>query len=142
MTLLRSWSPNGANVQDEMHRLLHDLVLTGEPGQAAWLPAVDVHESDTRYTLEFDLPGVSAQDVRIEMNDGRLTVKGERKSAAAEGANAHRKERVSGPFERAFRLRARVDADGIKATYKDGVLTIDVPKAKEAVKREIVIELG
>ena len=140
MTLLRSWSPN--NVQDEMHRLLHDLVLTAEPGRAAWLPAVDVHESDTSYTLQFDLPGVSAKDVRIEMNDGRLTVKGERRSETAEGVSAHRKERVTGTFERAFRLRARVDADGIKASYKDGVLTIDVPKAKEAVKREIPIQLG
>jgi len=141
MTLLRSWSPNG-NVHDEMHRLLHDLVLTGEPGQSAWLPPVDVHESDTSYTLQFDLPGVDAKDVRIEMNDGQLTVKGERKSADLEGVNAHRKERVTGTFERGFRLRARVDAEGIKATYKDGVLTIDVPKAKEAVKREIPIELA
>ena len=140
MTLLRSWSPNGMN--DEMHRLLHDLVLTGEPGQAAWLPAVDVHESDATYRLTFDLPGVAAKDVRIEMNDGRLTVKGERTSDLPEGVNAHRTERATGTFERAFRLRARVDADGIKATYKDGVLTIDVPKAKEAVKREIPIELG
>ena len=137
MTLLRSWSPN----HDMMHGLLHDLVLTGEPGPA-WLPAVDVHESDASYTLQFDLPGVVAQDVRIEMNDGQLTVKGERKSEIAEGVNAHRKERVTGTFERAFRLRARVDTGGIKATYKDGVLTIDVPKAKEAVKREIPIQLG
>jgi HSP20 family protein len=142
MTLLRSWSPNGLNVQDEMHRMFHDLVLTGEPGLSAWLPAVDVHESDTSYTLQFDLPGVAAQDVRIEMNDGQLTVKGERKSVELEGVNAHRKERVTGTFERSFRLRARVDTDGIKATYKDGVLTIDVPKAKEAVKREIPIQLG
>jgi HSP20 family protein len=140
MVLMRSWSPN--NVQDEMHRLLHDLVLTAEPGKAAWLPAVDVHESDASYTLAFDLPGVSAKDVRIEMNDGQLTVKGERPSATLEGVSAHRTERVTGSFERAFRLRARIDADGIKATYKDGVLTIDVPKAKEAVKRDIPIHLG
>jgi len=138
MTLLRSWSPN----HDMMHGLLHDLVLTGEPGPSAWMPAVDVHESDTSYTLLFDLPGVAAQDVRIEMNDGQLTVKGERRSEIAEGVNAHRKERVTGTFERAFRLRARVDTAGIKASYKDGVLTIDVPKAKEAVKREIPVELG
>ena len=138
MTLLRSWSPN----HDMMHGLLHDLVLTGEPGPSAWLPAVDVHEGDTGYTLRFDLPGVAAQDVRIEMNDGQLTVKGERRSETAEGVHVHRTERVTGTFERAFRLRARVDTGGIKATYKDGVLTIDVPKAKEAVKREIPIELG
>jgi HSP20 family protein len=141
MTLLRSWSPNG-NVHDEMQRLFNDFVFTGEPGPTAWLPPVDVLESNTSYTLEFDLPGVDPKDVRIEMNDGELTVKGERKSATTEGVNAHRKERISGTFERSFRLRARVDAEGIKASYKDGVLTIDVPKAKEAVKREIPIELA
>jgi HSP20 family protein len=137
MTLLR----NG-NVHDEMQRLFQDLVLAGEPGLSAWLPPVDVHESDTSYTLQFDLPGVDAKDVRIEMNDGQLTVKGERKSVELEGVNAHRKERVTGTFERSFRLRARVDTDGIKATYKDGVLTIDVPKARESVKREISIDLA
>jgi HSP20 family protein len=136
MTLLR----NG-NVHDEMHRLFQDLVLAGEPGLSAWLPPVDVHESDTNYTLHFDLPGVDPKDVRIEMNDGQLTVQGERKSVDPEGVNAHRKERVTGTFERSFRLRARVDSEAIKATYKDGVLTIDVPKAKEAVRREISIDV-
>jgi HSP20 family protein len=138
MTLLRSWSPN-----DEMHRLLHDLVRNGEPGRAtAWTPAVDVHESEKGYTLQFDLPGVNPQDVKIEVAQGTLTVQGERKAAAPEGASAHRLERVTGTFERAFRLRAKVDSDATRASYKDGVLTIDIPKAPEAVKREIAIELG
>jgi HSP20 family protein len=140
MTLLRSWSPNGNLLQDDMHRFLHDLVLTGEPGATSWLPAVDVHETEKGYTLRFDLPGVNPQDVKIEMVDGKLTVKGERQAVEAEGA--HRIERVSGTFERAFRLRAKVDADGIKASYKDGVLTIELPKAAESVKREIAISLG
>jgi HSP20 family protein len=140
MTLLRSWSPNGNLLQDDMHRFLHGLVLAGEPGATAWMPAVDVHETDKGYTLRFDLPGVNPQDVKIEVVDGTLTVKGERKALDAEGA--HRIERVTGTFERAFRLRAKVDSDGIKASYKDGVLTIELPKAPEAVKREITIELG
>ena len=97
MTLLRSWS---ASNKDEMHRLLHDLVLSGEPAQAAWLPAVDVHESDTSYRLILDLPGVPAQDVRIEMNDGRLTVKGERRSESAEGVNAHRTPNTNSRYAR------------------------------------------
>ena len=140
MTLLRSWSPNG--VQDEMHRLLHDLVLTGDSGTpVGFMPAVDVHETDKGYTLKFDLPGVKPEDVKIETESGTLVVKGERKAETLEGTN-HRLERVSGSFERAFRMRARIDADAITAAYKDGVLTIEVPKAAEAVKREIKIQLG
>ena len=146
MTLLRSWSPNGSllNAQDEMHRLLHGLVLTGDsgPAQAGWVPSVDVHEDEKGYTLRFDLPGVNPKDVRIEMVDGKLSIRGERKSETIEGGSTHRLERVSGTFERAFRLRSKVDPDAIKATYKDGVLTILVPKAPEAVKREIAVELG
>jgi HSP20 family protein len=146
MTLLRSWSPNGSllNVQDEMHRLLHDFALTGGAAQAAsgWIPSVDVHEDEKSYTLRFDLPGVNPKDVKIEMADGKLSIRGERKSETDEGANTHRLERVSGTFERAFKLRARVDSEAVKATYKDGVLTIVVPKAAEAVKREITVELG
>jgi HSP20 family protein len=143
MTLLRSWSPNGSLLNEDMHRFLHDLVLAGEPGQAAaWVPAVDVHESENGYTLQFDLPGVNPKDVKIEVEAGTLTVKGERAAQAPEGASAHRLERVTGSFERAFKLRAKVDADAIQASYKDGVLTIGLPKAPEAVKREIQIQVG
>jgi HSP20 family protein len=148
MNLIRSWTPNSnlLNVQDEMHRVLHDFVLNGEsrPTPAGFVPAVDVVETEKGYTLQFDLPGVNPKDVKIELVEQRLTVKGERASAAGavDGATAHRLERTAGSFERAFRLRARVDANGIKAGYRDGVLTIDVPKAPEAVKREITIDLG
>jgi HSP20 family protein len=138
---MRGFSPNA---QDEMHRMLHGLVLNGEAAPLApqgMSPAVDVHETDKGYTLRFDLPGVNREDVKIELVEQRLTVKGDRKAAAAEGgAVAHRLERSAGEFERAFRLRARVDANGIKASYRDGVLTIEVPKAPEAVKREIAID--
>jgi HSP20 family protein len=149
MNLIRSWTPNSnlLNVQDEMHRVLHDLVMNGEARPLAptgFVPAVDVVETEKGYTLQFDLPGVNPKDVKIELVEQRLTVRGERASAAPaeDGATTHRLERAAGSFERAFRLRARVDANGIKAGYRDGVLTIDVPKAPEAVKREIAIEVG
>jgi HSP20 family protein len=126
-----------------MHQLLHDLVLAGEPGvPTAWIPAVDVHETDKGYTLKFDLPGVKPEDVTIEAVSGMLTVKGERKAETLEGSNRHRVERLTGSFERSFRMRERIDADAITAGYRDGVLTIEVPKAAEAVKREIKIQVG
>lgn len=148
MNPMKSWTPNGnlINVQDEVHRLFHDLVANGEvrPAAAAgWIPAVDVHETERSYTLQFDLPGVNPKDVKIELADGRLTIRGERSGEpAAPGIVAHRLERTHGAFERRFRLKARVDQDAIKATYQDGVLRIELPKAPESVKREIAIDLG
>jgi HSP20 family protein len=147
MTLMRGWTPNGTllNAEDEMHRLLHDLVRGGEsPGlaPAGWIPPVDVHETDTGYTLQIDLPAVNPKDVKIELVEGRLSIRGERKLETGDGTVARRLERAAGAFERAFRLKARVAPDAIKATYKDGVLRIDVPKAPEAVRREIAIDLG
>lgn len=148
MNAIKSWTPNGnlINVQDEMHRLFHDLVASGEVLPAAptgWSPAVDVHEADRNYTLQLDLPGVNPKDVKLELVDGLLTIRGERKAEpAAEGIVTHRLERTRGAFERVFRLKVRVDQDAIKATYQDGVLRIDLPKAPESVKREIAIDLG
>jgi HSP20 family protein len=148
MTRTNRWTPNGnlISVQDEMHRLLHDLVSSGdarEPAPAGWIPPVDVHETATDYTLQFDLPGVEPKNVRIETVDGRLTIRGARtREEAVDGTVAHRLERAAGPFERSFRLKGKVDQDAIQATYKDGVLKIEVPKAPEAVKRENAIELG
>jgi HSP20 family protein len=141
MRTLRGWTNgNLLNPQDEMHRMLHDLVATPPAG---WVPAVDVEETDKGYTLRFDLPGVNREDVKVELVENRLTVRGERTAEPeVEGAVAHRVERASGGFERVFRLRARVDANGIKAGLKDGVLTLEIPKAPEAVKREIAIDLG
>jgi HSP20 family protein len=146
MSLIRTWTPNGnlLNAQDEMHRLLHDLVGSGdrrEIAPAAWIPAVDVHETEKGYTLQIDLPGVNPKDVKIDFVEGRLSIQGERKTESQPG-DARRLERAAGAFERAFRLRAKVAPDAIKASYKDGVLLIDVPKAPEAVKREIAIDLG
>ena len=135
MYLSRNWSPNGSLLENEMQRF-----LSGEP--SGFVPAVDVYETEKGYTLTFDLPGVNPKDVKIEVEAGTLTVQGSRTFEQAEGTNARRLERVSGAFQRAFKLRAKVDQDAIQAKYKDGVLTIELPKAPEAVKREISIDLG
>ena len=135
MYLTKSWSPNGSLLENEMHRF-----LTGET--QGFVPAVDVHETEKSYTLSFDLPGVRPTDVKIEVENGTLTVQGSRQFEQSEGTSARRLERLSGTFERSFKLRAKVDQDAIKASYKDGVLTIELPKAPEAVKREISIDLG
>ena len=148
MSLTR-WTRNGnmLNLHDEVNRLFNDVLTQGELRPllpAGWLPAVDLHETPEDYTVEMDLPGVNPKDLKIELLEGLLTIKGERKSErpADSGTTAHRLERNAGPFERAFRLPGRVDPGQVKASYKDGVLIVRVPKAPESVGREITIEVG
>jgi HSP20 family protein len=148
--MLTRWTRNGnmLNLHDEVNRLFNDVLTQGETRPllpAGWLPAVDLHETAQDYTVQMDLPGVNSKDLKIELLEGVLTIKGERKSEshpAEGGATAHRLERVAGAFERAFRLPGRIDAGEVKASYKDGVLTVRVPKAPESVGREITIEVG
>lgn len=141
MYLTKSWSPNGSLLENEMQRFLTD--FTGVAGSTqGFVPPVDVHENEKSYTLTFDLPGVNPKDVKIEVENGTLTVQGSRTFEQSEGTNPRRLERFSGTFERSFKLRTKVDQDAIQAKYKDGVLTIELPKAAEAVKREISIDLG
>jgi len=148
MSLTR-WTRNGnmLNLHDEVNRLFNDVLTQGELRPllpAGWLPAVDLHETPEDYTVEMDLPGVNPKDLKIELLEGLLTIKGERKSErpANSGTTAHRLERNAGTFERAFRLPGRVDPGQVKASYKDGVLIVRVPKAPESVGREITIEVG
>ncbi len=146
---LSSWNRNGnlLNLHGEVHRLFNDVVASGELRPllpAGWAPAVDLHETATEYTVEMDLPGVNPNDVKIELVEGLLSIQGERKSVREhdEGVSAQHRERVTGAFQRSFRLPMRVDAGQVKASYKDGVLFVRVPKAAESVKREISIEVG
>jgi HSP20 family protein len=148
MTLTR-WTRNGnmLNLHDEVNRLFNDVLTQGELRPllpAGWLPPVDLHETPQEYTVQMDLPGVNPKDLKIELLEGLLTIKGERKGLAEsiEGTTAHRLERITGSFERAFRLPGRVDPAQVKASYRDGVLTVQVPKAPESVGREIAIEVG
>ena len=125
---------------DEVTRLFDELARP--TASATWRPAVDVQESDEAYSFHFDLPGIDPKQVKIEMSADVLSLKGERKAETIENDKrvAHRTERVRGTFERSFRLGLPVDSAKIKATYKDGVLGIHVPKLEQAKTREIAID--
>ena len=125
---------------DEVTRLFDEL---SRPATRGWLPAVDVQEDDDAYRFLVDLPGIDPKLVKIEMSADTLSFKGERKAETAEPGKgvAHRVERVSGSFERSFRLGLPVDSAKIKATYRDGVLDIVVPKLEQAKTREIAIDV-
>lgn len=130
-------------LQSEVERLFNNMIGTGGrlPATAgAFAPALDVEESEDGFTLVIELPGVSPEDVDITLEENVLTVSGERNFYAGKEADGFRRvERSFGRFHRAVRLPDRVAGDRVEADYRDGLLTITVPKAEEAKPRRIEV---
>ena len=106
-----------------------------------WRPAVDIKEETDRFLITADLPGVDPKDIEITMENGVLTIKGERNSEATEEKDGYKRvERVSGTFYRRFSLPDSADAENIEATGKDGVLTIALPKHEKVQPRRITVK--
>jgi HSP20 family protein len=107
---------------------------------SVWVPPVDILESRDSYLIRAELPGMKKEDFNLEVKEGSLTLSGERKlEAPANGVEYHGVERAAGQFSRSFSLPQTVKADEIKATYRDGILEIHVPKSEEAKPRQITI---
>lgn len=105
-----------------------------------WLPPVDILESKDAYLIRAELPGMKKEDFNLEVNDGTLTLSGERKAESlTDGVEYHRNERIHGRFSRSFYLPQTVKQEGIKANCRDGMLEIHVPKVEEAKPRQIAI---
>ena len=106
-----------------------------------WSPRVDVHESEETYSLVIEVPGIEPDDITVESHEYVLTVKGEKKEeATTKDARHHKLERRFGPFSRSFKLPKDADEDSIRATHKNGVLTIEVAKAPEAQPKVVAID--
>ncbi len=104
-----------------------------------WAPAVDLYQNTDNIVAQVELPGMRKEDIEISLHDGTLTVAGERKLESPEGSSTERSERHVGKFRRSLTLPARVDANKVSASYRDGILTITLPKAEEAKPRQIQI---
>jgi HSP20 family protein len=104
-----------------------------------WVPAVDVIENDNGLTFKAELPGVEAKDVAVTIDNNVLTLKGERHIEKEEKENYHRMERAFGNFARSFALPAFVDADNVKADFKNGVLVVTVPNKANAKTRAVEV---
>jgi HSP20 family protein len=108
-----------------------------------WKPLVDVVENKDGITLKVEVPGVKQEDINISIEENMLTVKGERKQESQVEEEGHsRFERYYGAFQRSVLLPPTVDADRVKATYKDGVLEIQLPKKEEAKPKTVKVEVG
>jgi HSP20 family protein len=149
MTLVR-WNSrvNSARdmvgIQDEVNRLF-DSFFGQSPEPQTWettfRPALDVEETTDSFVIRADLPGIQQKDVKVSLMGETLTIRGERKHTVSDkDRNARRIERSYGVFERSITLDAPVRSEGVKATYHDGVLEIQVPKAEEARVREIEVQ--
>ena len=148
MALIR-WTPNRDLVgfQDEVNRLFNELwtpATTRALLPAGWVPPVDVVETDSEFEFQLDLPGIDPADVKIQVTGDQLTIHGERRAVknGDDKAVSHRIERLTGLFERTFTLPTPVETDQVKASYKNGVLTVRLPKAAGARARQITIDVG
>jgi HSP20 family protein len=147
MALVR-WRPRGdfVDVRDEIDRLF-DTFLPAEfkaehSVTAAWVPRVDIAETDNEVVVTTELPGVERKDAKLSVEDNVLTIGGEKKQEKEiKEKNYHCVERRYGTFSRSFALPTRIQADKVKATFKDGILTIKLPKIEEAKTKEIPIEI-
>jgi len=136
--------------QNQMDRLFaHALGLHGQwqgatgASTRAWAPALDIAEGKDAYLVTVELPGVKLDDLEITLEDGLLTIQGERHSTSyAAGDKAHRVERRYGAFRRSITLPSHVEADKIEASAQDGVLQVLVPKAEEAQAKHITVRAG
>jgi HSP20 family protein len=152
MTTMMRWDPfqDLRSAQDEMAQmspmLAHALGLHTRQGSAtatAWAPALDISERKDAYLVTVELPGLKPEDLDITMEDGLLTIQGERQlTQESSEQQFHRVERRYGAFRRSITLPAHVTAEGIQASFEDGVLQILVPKAEEAKPKRIQVRPG
>ena len=146
MSTLQRWNParDFARLQDEVNRLFDGtLGLPRNTESYGWTPAVDVFEDTEGVTFKFDLPEVEGKDVDVRLENGTLTVRGERKLEREEKREGyHRIERAYGTFARSFSLPATFDSEKANAEHKNGVLRIFVPKRAEAKPKSISVKVN
>ena len=139
MALLMKPEPFSA----EFNRLFDTLFQPVSNGSQRWAPAMDLVEADDHFVLKADLPGLTDDDVTIEVQDGTLTLSGERKSEHETREKGwYRLERSFGRFSRSLTLPEGVDADKIEASFDKGVLEVRIPKPEERKPRRIAIAVG
>lgn len=136
MTLLVKPEP----FSQEFDRFFNTLFDAGRGSPRRWVPAMDLAEADDHFVLKADLPGLSEDDVSIEIQDGTLTLSGERKAEHEEHEKGwHRVERSHGSFSRSLSLPQGVDADAVTADFDKGVLSVRIPKPAERKPRRVQI---
>lgn len=142
-------SPSGdfAAMQREINRMFENFLQGGTTddstyGPTIWTPAVDILEREDEYLVKVELPGVNKDDVKITLESNILTIRGEKQQEQEEkGQSYHRLERTHGSFQRSFTLPTTVRNDKIDASFRDGVLSVVLPKSEESKPRAIEVKV-
>ena len=140
----RPFSNDLSDIQTQMNRLFDSFM--GQPGtseslERVWAPAADMYETKNEVVVTAELPGLTEKDIHVSITGDQLTIQGERRGESdVQDASHYRRERWFGKFVRTFSLPVPVDTGQIKATYRDGVLTVKLPKSEEIKAKEIRVE--
>lgn len=140
------WSPleKLSNLRQEMDRLWDITSRSSGSLLGGWSPAVDLYDCDEQLVAKIELPGLKQQDFEINYQEGVLTISGERKGDFPEGKEpeTYRQERAIGKFQRNIALPSPIEMNKIQASYKDGVLTVNMPKSEEAKPHRVEVAVA
>jgi HSP20 family protein len=139
---MNRWEPK--TLQEQMNRLFADVLdrSGGESNLTSWAPAVDIFETEHELVVKADLPDADPKDLDIRIENNILTIRGERRfEKNVKEENCMRVERAYGSFSRSFSLANTVNSEAIKAEYKNGVLTLSIPKREEAKPKQIKVNV-
>jgi len=149
MTALMRWDPfrELEDMSDRLNRMFARPATRTNGKEtmivADWTPSVDISETDGEYLIKAELPDVKREDVKVMLEDGVLTIQGERKQEREEkGKKYHRVERSYGSFVRSFSLPDVIDEEKVKAEFRDGVLNLHLPKSEKAKPKAIEVKVG
>ena len=140
--MLTLWNPNRrlVSLPNEINRFFNNWGFDPEHSDSVWCPTVDVVESEKNYEIVAEVPGLKKDEIHIAVEDGYLILSGEKKQEnESKDKNYHRIERSYGKFERSFLLPKEVNAEAIKANYKNGILRVEIPKTEKALPKQIAI---
>jgi HSP20 family protein len=140
-----AWPSDLFGLQREMNTMFDRLFRGTDDAEttfSAWCPATDIAEQDDAYIVHVEVPGVKKEDFKITLESNILTIRGEKKQEKeSKNDHLHRVERSYGSFQRSFTLPAKVKNDKIEAVYKDGVVTLTLPKAEETKPKQIEVKI-
>jgi HSP20 family protein len=143
------WSPFGqlTRLRDEVNRFFESPPRSGwemtSPLFEGWSPSIDLFEDKESITVKAEVPGMKKEDIDVSLEDRTLSICGERREEKEEGkGTTHRSERFYGKFYRSVELPSAVDQGKIKASYKDGILTVTMPKSEEAKRKQIDVQVS
>ena len=146
MTILDRWEPfRGTSPDSQLNRLFSDFFgrTSQDQNLTSWAPAVDIYEGEHELVVKADLPDIKPEELDVRVENNILTIRGERKfEKKVDEKNYLRVERAYGSFARSFSLANTVNSEAIKADYKDGVLTLSIPKREEAKPKQIKVNVG